>query len=308
MEQRLQKLLIQYAKEGKYADLNFVNIVIDALKCKHGDNGLQNVLVVDTMKQHGESDFQKLEISINIEMIKNNLLEKFGYKDKQSNLYLVNIYIMLVLMHEFNHFRQSNEYYKVIDSATFLDKLFIKSFVFLCSNNVDFINKLNNTNFSSMVETDKFYNEYHDCFVVERLAHTEAYRDIFKIIAPLASIIGMPYYWFLNSFYFYSIKDYCVLDDEIITPFNFLLIGMENHKQGVDLESEDELDVYNPDDFYYEILATYKYADRVSYGLPITENEYFNTLDYMNVMFAMAGNRGVMYEKEEIKKRKKDIK
>lgn len=309
MKQKLQQLLIKYANEDRYSDKDFVVQVLEILIQEYGDNGLKCFSILEK-EQNGISDFENSLIGINLEFIKNNLLSQFCYDDKKSNLYLVNIYVILVLMHEFNHFRQRKKIEYVIDSNDMLDKLFVKSYVFLCSNNVDVINKTNHTNYTSMLEVEEFYNAYHNCFAVERLAQMEAYKNLIDIISPISSVVGKPYYWLLNNYYAYKISEYYIDDGEILSPLDLMLAAMSinNYEQLYEPEEyiDEELD-REDEGFDNEIISSYSIYDRICYGLQITEKEYFDTVDFMNVMYSFAGNKGVVYDKSKIKIRKKDV-
>lgn len=310
MRQKLQQLLIQYTNEDKYADRDFVAQVLSILIYQYGDNGLKSFSILTNEKKKGLSDFNNSLMGINLELIKNDLLSKFCYDDKKSNLYLVNIYVILVLMHEFNHFRQRKHFEAVVDSEEFLDKLFVKSFVFLIANDIDVINKANHTNYTDIYEIEKFYDLYHDCFAVERLAQIEAYKNLIDIISPISSVIGKPYYWLLNNYYAYKITGYCEYDDMILSPFDLLLTGMlnDNMEEELELDDDSSLDNIEDEESYDDFISSYSVYDRVCYGLTISEKEYFDTIDFMNVMYACAGNKGIMIEKTKNKIKKKDIK
>jgi len=312
MEQRLRKLLIRYSDNNMYADGNFASEVLDILVSRYGDNGVNKVVGINDRK-YAVSDFDDSLIGINLDYIRTSLLTKDGYEDIKSNIYLVNIYVILVLMHEFNHFRQrekmnrwisSPNASKALDNDPFLDDLFIKSFTLLCANDINYINKINGTKYTSMEEISSFYDEYHDCFAVERLAQLQAYKNIFEVITPMKTELGKVYYLFLNYHYAYKINEYFVLKDAIVSPIDLLLNNMNFMEE--DNNYEDITDE-EATEFCDDIISRNDLNKRIAYGLPITEKEYKDTVDFMNVMYVLAGDRGVFSESNNVKIKKRDI-
>lgn len=312
MEQRLRELLIIYSDNDMYADCNFISEVLDILVSRYGDNGVNKVVGIN-IKKYAVSDFEESLIGINLEYIKTSLLDKDGYNDKKSNIYLVNIYVILVLMHEFNHFRQKTKMNrwitasnpsKALDDDPFLDDLFIKSFTLLCGNDIDYINSVNGTKYTSMEEISLFYDEYHDCFAVERLAQLQAYKNIFEVITPMKSELGKVYYLFLNNYYAYKINEYYLSDDVIVSPIDLLLENMDFAPEDNDY---DDITDEEATKFCDDIVSRNNLNKRIAYGLPITEKEYNDTVDFVNVMYVLAGERGIFYQPNNIKTKKKDI-
>lgn len=286
MNDELRVLLFRYVNNNMFADYNFVKEVINIFIEKYGNNGIRMVINISE-KQKGVSDFENGVIGINLEYIKSELIKYNWYDNMSLNLYLFNISVILVLKHEFNHFRQIKKYKDVVNSNNFLDKLFVNSFVMICSSNVDLINLYNNTKYVDSLEVDKFYNEYHDCFAAERIAQVDAYRSIIELILPLKNELNQVYYYYLYEYYFYRLKDYCLIDDVVLAPVDKILFQMENYFQYQDeLILDDEHDD-NVSEFYNNIINNYTVNDRFRYGLPITVKEYIDSLDFIKVMYIL---------------------
>lgn len=127
-------------------------------------------------------------------------------------------------------------------------------------------------------------------------------------------VLGEVYYLYMNYFNSYKLKEYYVLDDGIICPWDIWIAHMELYNNGFD-ENQDE-DIINDQDEMYElddlsyIMDKYNVNTRVCYGLPITKDEYNNIKDFTNVMYILSGCRGFLFDDGNIGKkkvRKKDI-
>ena len=284
MNDELRRLLFRYVDNNIFADYIFVKEVINIFIKKYGNNSVRTVINISE-KQRGVSDFENGIIGINLEYMKQELIKYNWYEDIKSNLYLFNILVILILKHEFNHFRQIKKYKKVVNGNDFLDKLFVNSFVMICSSNVDLINLYNDTKYVDSLEVDKFYNEYHDCLSAERMAQVDAYNSILKLIIPLKEELHQVYYYFLYEYYFYRLKDYCLIEDVVLAPVDKMLFKMENYFQYQDEIMLDDED--NSSEFYDNIINNYTINDRFRYGLPITVKEYIDALDFIKVMYVL---------------------
>jgi hypothetical protein len=76
---------------------------------------------------------------------------------------------------------------------------------------------------------DEIYNNYHDCFIVERIAQFEAYKCIIDVISSIRDKIKKVYYYYLYEYYFYKIKDYAIMDDVILSPIDKILFLMDDY-------------------------------------------------------------------------------
>lgn len=301
MKDKIRDLLCRYTDNNMYADYEFLQELLNILVKRYGTNSVKGVIIISD-NQKGISDFENSLIGINLKYINNELIKNCWYKDAKLNLYLFNISVMLVFIHEFNHFRQVAKYKNLLHSEEFLDKLFVNSFVMMCSSNVDLVNIHNNTNYTDSVQMDNFYNEYHDCLAVERSAQIDAYRLIIEIIAPIQQKLDQVYYRFLYEYYSYKLNEYFLIDDVIISPIDKMLIYMEDCFTFQDASINTVDDEENIDDFYNDIISEYNITDRFRYGLPITREEYNDTIDFMNVMYILSDN---FSDPSKIKKRYK---
>ena len=301
MKDKIRDLLCRYTDNNMYADYDFLQELLNILIKRYGTNSVKGVIIISD-NQKGISDFENSLIGINLKYINNELIKNCWYRDAKLNLYLFNISVILVFIHEFNHFRQVAKYKNLLHSEEFLDKLFVNSFVMMCSSNVDLVNIHNNTNYTDSVQMDNFYNEYHDCLAVERSAQIDAYRLIIEIIAPIQQKLDQVYYRFLYEYYSYKLNEYFLIDDVIISPIDKMLIYMEDCFTFQDASINTVDDEENIDDFYNDIIAEYNLIDRFRYGLPITREEYNDAIDFMNVMYILSDN---FSDPSKIKKRYK---
>ena len=318
MNQKLRELLIKYEKENKYADVEFVLETYNILCSVYGD--IVSNVGFKELGEPGISDLSTGSIFVDLDFIKKSLLED-GY-DQKFNIYLVNIYVLLVMLHEFNHFRQAQKLINVLDSDDYLDKLFVKSFLFFGSNNLELINQYNGTEYKSLDDVAVIYDLYHDCFAAERLAHLEAYDKILEIITPMTSTIGGVYLWFKCNYNDYLIREYSIDDDCVESPIFKLLAGLYDYEflgMEIDLDEEEEFDDFfdleNPEEdektldnqiFSQELIDQYKFIDRIKYGLPITKEEYISivkTADFINACLINSCSS----KNNKVKIRKKDI-
>lgn len=290
MNDELRRLLCKYVDNNMFADYNFVKGVINIFIKFYGNNGLKKVIIINE-EQKGISDFDNSIIGINLDYIKKETINYSWYDDVKSNLYLFNISVILVLKHEFNHFRQVVRYKRVINSDDFLDKLFVNSFIMACFSDMKFINLYNETDYNgNEMMLDKIYREYHDCFVVERLAQIDAYKNILEIMVPMREKLKQVYYYYLYEYYLYKVKDYRLIDDIVLSPVDKILFMMNDYFQYQDnkiLNSSCDGDI---DDFYDSIIDDYNVNDRFIYGLPITVNEYMDSMDFIKLMYILGGS------------------
>lgn len=299
MKEKIRNLIFTYVNNNKHADYYFLKELYNILISGYGNNGLKGVTIIYE-KKRGISDFENSLIGINLNYIEEELMKTRSYSDIKSNLYLFNILVVLVFVHEFNHFRQVIKYKKSINSEYFLDKLFTNSFFMVCASNADLINDINNTNYEGDLAVDKFYNEYHDCLVAERMAQIDAYRFIVEIICSMQKELKQVYYYFLYEYYSYKLKDYSLCEDIVISPFDKILLYMEdnsslNEDSISSLECEEDID--------FNIIDEYTVDNRFRYGLPITMKEYNDTLDFMRVMYVLSDESyGVVKTKKRYKK------
>ena len=134
-------------------------------------------------------------------------------------------------------------------------------------------------------------------------------------------ILGEVYYLFINLFNAYKLKEYYVLDDGIICPWDVWISNMEAYDDSLDeldyeedVESEDfnseELDDI---DILNTLVDKYSLNVRTCYGLPITDKEYKSICDLTNVMYTLSGGRGFLFDnnnnivKKKIKKQDIDF-
>lgn len=286
MNDELRDLLCRYVDNNKFADFEYVNEVINIFIKRYGRHGLKKVVSIEE-EQSGISNFDNYTIGINLNYIKSELIKSSWYDDLKSNLYLFNILVILILKHEFNHFRQVTRYRCVINSNDFLDKLFINSFVMTCFSSIELVNSYNDT---EDIVLNEIYRKYHDCFSVERLAQIDAYRNIIDLMVPIREKLKQVYYYYLYEYYFYKIKDYSIMDDIVLSPIDKILFLMDDYFQYSDnqilTDDADGLD----DDFYENIIDDYSVNERFIYGLPISIAEYSDTVDFVKVMYMLAGN------------------
>ena len=301
MNDKLRELLLRYENSKKFADFEFVQEVIDIFIKQYGNKGLKKVVIISEL-QKGIADFENSIIGINLDYIKSELMKHIWYDDDKLNIYLFNIYVILVLKHEFNHFRQIRKYKNYINSSNLLDVLFVNSFVMICSSNMDLKNIYNNNDDMENKNTydDSFYSEYHDCLAVERIAQIDACRSIIELMGPIKDEMIRVYYYYLYEYYHYRVKDYTLLDDLVLSPVDKILLRMEDYLDYCGECSEEENSAVDIDEFYDNMFNEYTIQERLRYGLPITIDEYNNTRDYASVMCLLSG---VGYNDIEIKKK-----
>ena len=52
-------------------------------------------------------------------------------------------------------------------------------------------------------------------------------------------------------------------------------------------------------------ISMYTLDERVGYGLPITEDEYYSMVSYINIMYTLSGNKSISMYDEKMKKKVK---
>lgn len=150
----------------------------------------------------------------------------------------INTWLLFIILHEMEHIKQSSYFYV---KGNLLQEFLKKEIIF-----------------SSSKISEEQYNEYHECFMFERIATFSSFGTIIDMYRE-SNIDADIYNCFLQYMIYYLELGYKFIDGNFYSPieisFNFL--GMQS-------------------DEYNKMIETCKLSilNRAEYGLPLTIDQY----------------------------------
>lgn len=289
MELEILKLIYDYSKNGKIADEDFINKIIELIvNEKKLDKYLRNVVFLNQgiARSDGTTiayyDYREKNIAVSLKDMKKALDDNSRitslFKDFEQIMAL-NLAITRFMLHELEHANQSKRIFNSLDDSieTKLLKASTKYYKFL--SNGDLMEKICFDKASEeeilayASQINKLYREYYLYNPSERLADIISYKTILNIIRPIENNVSKLKIFERELFLSALLRGYQTLYNRITCPTETFLSGTNQN------EVWSKFDFYDDDDskLLEKASEQYSISKRFNLGLPITNEEYENT-------------------------------
>ena len=265
MEMELLRIIFDYTKQRKLIDRKFLDKFIEiVVNYKNLDDYVKFVTFSEEIQSRDTgtvlASYNHLlkRIRVNyysvVEYLE-NFENKYCYFSDFENLFLKNLEIVQLMLHELEH---ANQFNKCENSSTYESMILSESL--FCTNN-------------------KLYKAAYNYAPEERLANIVSYKEIIKILnfikELVPNLLNFENYKLLD----YVINDYQIIDSNIIPPtIYYFFIGNMN-------ESLRRLGLINSDGTIKQNIENeFDYEKRLTYGLSINNYEFHSLHNQVNSM------------------------
>ncbi len=267
MEFELLKIIYDYTKQRKIIDRKFLDKFIEiVVNYKNLDDYVKVVTFSEVMQL---SDNGAVLASYNhlLKRIKVNYFSiveylesfenKYCYFSDFENLFLKNLEIVQLFLHELEHANQFN----ICDNSSTYESMILRESLY-CS-------------------SDKLYKAAYNYAPEERFANIVSYREIINILnfikELVPNLLNFENYKLLD----YAIADYQIIDSNIMAPtiYYFLVGNMSNSLKKLGLLNANGT-------IKQKVESEFNYEKRLTYGLPIDYYEFdslHNQVNNMNI-------------------------
>ena len=265
MELKLLRIIYDYTKQRKIIDRKFLDKFIEiVVNYKSLDDYVKFVTFSEEIQSKDSgtilASYNHLlkRIRVNyysiVEYLE-NFENKYCYFSDFENLFLKNLEIVQLILHELEH---ANQFNKCENSSTYESMLLRESL--FCSNN-------------------NLYKSAYNYAPEERLANIISYREIINILNYIKELVPNLLNFENYKLLDYAINDYQIIDSNIIPPtIYYFFIGNMN-------ESLRRLGLINSDGTIKQNIENeFDYEKRLTYGLSISNYEFHSLHNQVNSM------------------------
>ncbi len=293
MELKILRLIYDYSVNHKLLDSKFIDKLIEIVITERSlDEFVNNVRFTNKLDKNDYGVVCAAYNPLNKEIIIDYdsiqvVLENHSYYEQLffdlEQIFYRNLIITQIILHELEHAFQ----YKQLDNKkddSIEAKLVKASFVLeQAMKNPKFLNAILKGEISSqdiyiyVMQNRELYKQYYKFNPTERLAEVNSYTTIINTIEPIKKYIPNLLEFEKASMVEESLKGYKDIDGIGICPTQVYLCGVRQNKVW------SEFDFYDQDSskLIKNVCGEYNLAKRLSLGLPVTADEYYDTYSWL---------------------------
>ena len=252
MELELLKIIFDYTKQRKFIDRNFLDKFIEiVVNHKKLDNYVGTIIISDEINNRNvlaSYNYLLKCIKVNyysvVEYLE-NFENRYCYFSDIENLFLKNLEIVQLLLHELEH---ANQFNKCDNCNTYESKILRESKAFSNSD---------------------LYRSAYNFVPEERLANIISYKEVINILKYIRDLVPNLLNFENYKLLDYAISDYLINDSNIMAPtiYYFLIGNMNDSLKRLGLINSDGIIKGN-------IENEINFEKRLTYGLPISFYEF----------------------------------
>lgn len=293
MELKILRLIYDYSINRKLLDSKFIDKLIEIVVTERSlHEFVNNVRFTNELDKNDYSvvcaTYNPLnkEIIIDYDSI-NIILEDKSYYEQLffdlEQIFYRNLIITQIILHELEHAFQNKQLDNKKDDSIEA-KLVKASFVLeQVMKHPKFLNAILKGEISSqdiymyVMQNRELYKQYYKFNPTERLAEVNSYTTIINTIEPIKKYIPNLLEFEKASMVEESLKGYKDIDIQEICPTQVYLCGTRQDKvwSGFDFYDQDSSKLIK------HVCGEYNLAKRLSLGLPVTVNEYYDTYSWL---------------------------
>lgn len=289
MEKEILKLINNYAKKEKEADLMFIKKLIEIVITKRRlGSYVKQVRVINKFETEEDSAIvcaeynpYSTEIIVHYPNIK-VILETMDYYidlfNQTERTMFKNLLITQYLLHELEHASQFKQSDDVLDRSIEAKLVRPNYIVGKYIRDIDFAKELLNNDISSerfdkyIKIMDKLNKEYYRFNPIERLAQVRSFQTILNILEPIKETVPNLYEFNGASLVEEMIKGYDDALKQNKCPTEIYLNSIKRKDVWKDLDFYDD----DREKLLENVNNTYSKTKRLILGLPITQDEYYS--------------------------------
>lgn len=288
VENDILKLIYDYSIDGKIADLNFVESLIDIVSDSRQLHDYIKALECDEKRVITDSGKLRLAnydvisrvMKVNISSVKKylaNFVNRYGDRFSYfEQLFLGNTVTTCAILHEMEHCEQNKKYHyptKNTESvliemgfrASYLSEKLKKSYIELI--NKGYTPKQLATVVSNEIDLRR---KYYDYSPVERLADIRSYNMLSAVLAPINDEVPNLYDYYCFNYMNKLISGYEKKNNILIYPVYTYMKGMGYERDWQKFNFHD----IDPQVMSDKLFSQHSLIERLSFGLPVTFDEY----------------------------------
>ena len=265
MELELLRIIFDYTKQRKLIDRNFLDKFIEIVVDYKNLDDYVKVIIFSEEIQSRDNGIVLASYNHLLKCIRVNYYavveylehfeNKYCYFTDFENLFLKNLKIVQLMLHELEHANQFNK----CDNGSNYESMILRESLFIAK--------------------AELYKKAYKYAPEERLANIISYKEIITILNFIKDLVPNLLNFENYKLLDYAVADYQIIDSNVMAPtIYYLLIGnLTNSLKKLGLINCDSTIKQN-------IENEFDYEKRLSYGLPISYYEYRSLHNQVNLM------------------------